>query len=105
MASGRSAGTTSALIARSTLIAVPTIAITTYLYTLWSSKRTLALAIGITTMGLITTWWANNRAFKSISNPLVSVSLLLVGTSAVISILLPYTSESFPVRLRGRATG
>jgi MFS transporter, putative metabolite:H+ symporter len=40
-----------------------------------------------------------------ISNPLVSVSLLVVGTSAVISILLPYTSESFPVRLRGRATG
>ena len=48
---------------------------------------------------------ANNRAFTSISNPLVSVSLLVVGTSAVISILLPYTSESFPVRLGGRATG
>jgi putative MFS transporter len=30
---------------------------------------------------------------------------LVVGTSAVISLLLPYTSESFPVRLRGRATG
>jgi putative MFS transporter len=29
----------------------------------------------------------------------------VVGTSAVISILLPYTSESFPVRLRGRETG
>ena len=33
------------------------------------------------------------------------LSFLVVGTSAVISILLPYTSESFPVRLRGRATG
>lgn len=40
-----------------------------------------------------------------ISDPLISVSLLVVGTSAVISILLPYTSESFPVRWRGRATG
>ncbi|HET9307007.1 MAG TPA: MFS transporter [Candidatus Sulfotelmatobacter sp.] len=105
MASGRSVGTTSALIARSTLIAVPTIAMTTYLYTLWSTKRTLAFAIGITTVGLIATLLANNRAFGSVSNPLVSVSLLVVGTSAVISILLPYTSESFPVRLRGRATG
>jgi putative MFS transporter len=105
MASGRSVVTTSALISRSTLIAVPTIAMTTYLYTLWSTKRTLALAIGITTVGLIATLLANNRAFTLISNPLLSVSLLVVGTSAVISILLPYTSESFPVRLRGRATG
>ena len=30
---------------------------------------------------------------------------MVIGASAVISILLPYTSESFPVRLRGRATG
>jgi MFS transporter, putative metabolite:H+ symporter len=105
MASGRSVGETSALIARSTLIAVPTIAMTTYLYTIWSTKRTLALAIGITTVGLVAMSLASYRAFTSISNPLVSVSLLVVGTSAVISILLPYTSESFPVRLRGRATG
>jgi putative MFS transporter len=79
MASGRSVGMTSTLIARSALIAVPTIAMTTYLYTLWSTKRTLALAIGITTVGLIATLLANNRAFTSISNPLVSVSLLVVA--------------------------
>ena len=105
MASGRSVGLTSALIARSTLIAVPTIILTTYLYTRWSTKRTLTVAIGVTTIGLIATLLAENRAFTSISNPLISVSLLVVGTSAVISILLPYTSESFPVRLRGRAAG
>ncbi|HZR67401.1 MAG TPA: MFS transporter [Terriglobales bacterium] len=105
MASGRSVGLTSALIARSTLIAVPTIGITTYLYTLWSTKRVLVLAIGVTTLGLLATLVGNTRAFSLISNPLVSVSLLVVGTSAVISILLPYTSESFPIRLRGRATG
>jgi putative MFS transporter len=105
MASGRSVGTTSALIARSTLIAVPAIAMTTYLYTVWSTKRTLTLAIGITTVGLIATLLAKSSAFPWISSPLVSVSLLVVGTSAVISILLPYTSESFSVRLRGRATG
>lgn len=105
MASGRSVSLTSALIARSTLIAVPTILLTTYLYTRWSTKRTLATAIGITAAGLVATLLAENRRFASISNPLFSVSLLVVGTSAVISILLPYTSESFPLRLRGRATG
>jgi MFS transporter, putative metabolite:H+ symporter len=105
IAAGRSVGLASKLIARSTLIAVPTIGITTYLYTVWSTKRVLVLAIGVTTIGLFATLFGNNHAFSWISNPLVSVSLLVVGTSAVISILLPYTSESFPIRLRGRATG
>ena len=105
MAAGRSVGRTSALIARSTLIAVPTIGITTYLYTLWSTKRVLVLAIGVTTLGLIATLFGGNQSLSFLSNPLVSVSLLIVGSSAVISILLPYTSESFPIRLRGRATG
>jgi putative MFS transporter len=105
MASGRSMGVASTLIARSTLIAVPTIALTTYLYTVWSTKRVLVAAIGITILGLLATLLGNTGASSVLSNPLLSVSLLVVGTSAVISILLPYTSESFPVRLRGRATG
>ncbi|HUK47195.1 MAG TPA: MFS transporter [Terriglobales bacterium] len=105
MAAGRSVGVASALIARSALIAVPTIALITYLYTVWSTKRVLVVAIGITTLGLIATLLGNNSEFSFLSNPLISVSLLVVGTSAVISILLPYTSESFPVRLRGRAAG
>jgi putative MFS transporter len=105
MAAGRSVGLASKLIARSTLIAVPTIGITTYLYTVWSTKRVLVLAIGITTLGLLATLFRNAHALSWLSNPLVSVSLLVVGTSAVISILLPYTSESFPVRLRARAAG
>lgn len=105
MATGRSMGLASTLIARSALIAVPTIALTTYLYTVWSTKRVLVAAIGVTTLGLFATLLGNSRPFSAISTPLISVSLLVVGTSAVISILLPYTSESFPVRLRGRATG
>jgi MFS transporter, putative metabolite:H+ symporter len=102
---GRSVGVTSALIARSALIAVPTIAVATYLYSLWSTKRVLILAIGITTLGLLATLFRNSSALPFFSNPLVSVSLLIVGTSAVISILMPYAAESFPVRQRGRATG
>ncbi len=51
IAEGRSIGLTSALIAKSTLIAIPTIAVATYLYTVWSTKRVLILAIGVTTMG------------------------------------------------------
>ena len=102
---GRSVGLASALIAQSTLIAIPTVAVATYLYTLWSTKRVLVLAIGITTFGLVATLLRNSSGLPFVSNPLVSVSLLIVGTSAVISILMPYAAESFPVRQRGRATG
>jgi MFS transporter, putative metabolite:H+ symporter len=105
IAEGRSVGLTSALIARSALVAVPTVAAATYLYSLWSTKKVLILSIGITTLGLLATLLRNNRALSFISNPLISVSLLIVGTSAVISILMPYAAESFPVRQRGRATG
>jgi MFS transporter, putative metabolite:H+ symporter len=105
IAEGRSVGVTSALIARSALIAVPTVAVATYLYSLWSTKRVLILAIGITALGLIATLLRNSTALPFLSNPLVSVSLLIVGAGAVISILMPYAAESFPVRQRGRAAG
>jgi MFS transporter, putative metabolite:H+ symporter len=105
MSTGRSMGLASALIARSALFAVPTIALTAYLYTVWSTKRVLVAAISVMTLGLLATLLGRNLQPSLLSSPLVSVSLLVVGTSAVISILLPYTSESFPVRLRGRAIG
>ena len=38
-------------------------------------------------------------------NTAFDVTLLIIGSSGVIAILLPYTSENFPVRVRGRATG
>jgi MFS transporter, putative metabolite:H+ symporter len=105
VAAGRSVSLASSLIARSALFAIPTIAITTYLYTVWSTKRVLVLAIGIMTLGLLATLFGANRMPRGLGSPIVSVSLMVIGTSAVISILLPYTSESFPVRLRGRTTG
>jgi putative MFS transporter len=105
MAEGRSVNLMSTIIARSTLIAVPAIAVATYLYSIWSTKRALIVAIGITTLGLMATLLRGSGALTIVSNPVVSVSLLIVGTSWVISFLLPYTAESFPIRLRGRATG
>jgi putative MFS transporter len=105
VAEGQSVGLASALIARSTIIAIPTVAVATYLYSLWSTKRVLVAAIGITTLGLIATLLRNSHGIVFLGNPLVFVSLLIVGTSAVISLLMPYAAESFPVRQRGRATG
>jgi putative MFS transporter len=103
VAEGQSMGLASAVIAKSTLIAIPTVAVAIWLYSVWSTKGALVVSIGITVLGLVATLL--RHALPLLSNPLVSVTLLVVGTSAVISILIPYSAESFPVRQRGRATG
>jgi putative MFS transporter len=105
VAEGRSVGVASTVIARSALIAAPTIGVCAYLYSVWSTKASLILAIGITFLGLIAVLLRGSEDFAMLANPLVPLSLLLVGSSAMISILLPYATENYPVRVRGRATG
>lgn len=105
VAEGRSMGVASALVARSTLIAVPTIAIVTWLYSAWSTKRVLILSIGVTTLGLIAIPLRDSHSLRLLADPIISLTLLIVGSSAVISLLLPYAAESYPLRVRGRATG
>jgi MFS transporter, putative metabolite:H+ symporter len=105
VAEGRSVGLASAVIARSTLIAAPTIVVSTYLYSVWSTKSSLILAIGIMSLGLLALVLRGHGASPILANPLVPLSLLIVGSSAMISILLPYAAENYPIRVRGRATG
>lgn len=105
VAEGRSMSVASALIARSTLVAIPTTVVAAWLYSVWSTKRVLLLFIGITTLGLVAVLLRHNPALPFLADPAVPVSLLIVGSSGVISILLPYSAESYPLRVRGRATG
>jgi putative MFS transporter len=105
VAEGRSVGLASTIIARSTMIAAPTIVVAAYLYSTWSTKAALMLAIAITTLGLLTVLLRDMGTWSVLSNPIVPLSLLIVGSSGVISILLPYAAESYPIRVRGRATG
>ncbi len=100
VAEGRSAGAASALIAKSALFAVPTVALVTWLYSAWSTKWSLVLMIAMTVLGL-----AALLLRASGGDPLVPVALLIVGSTGVISILLPYAAENYPLRVRGRATG
>jgi putative MFS transporter len=105
VAEGRSVGVASIVIARSTLIAAPTIVVSAYLYSVWSTKYSLMLAIGITAMGLLAILLRGTPALPFLSNPVMPLAFLIVGSSSMISILLPYAAENFPVRVRGRATG
>jgi putative MFS transporter len=105
MRHGRTMGAASSLLARSTLIATPTIALAAWLYSVWSTKRTLIFAVSTTTLGLIAILMQDSGALHFLSSPVLPVTLLIVGNSAIISTLLPYAAESYPLRVRGRATG
>lgn len=105
MHEGRSMGAASSLIARSTLLAAPTIVLVAWLYSVWSTKRTLIFAVAVTTLGLVAILLRDAGGLAILSNPVVPVVLLIVGTSGIISVLLPYSAESYPLRVRGRATG
>ena len=102
---GRSVGLASAIIARSTVIAAPTVVVTAFLYSTWSTKYSLLTAIGVMALGLIAVMLRGIGGYSWLVNPIVSLSLLIVGSTAVISILLPYAAENYPVGVRGRATG
>jgi putative MFS transporter len=104
VAEGASVSAASALIARATLIAAPVVLVSAWLYSAWSTRGALMLMLGITCLGLLGLQLRSSVAglFASIA---FDLTLLIIGTSGVIAILLPYTSENFPLRIRGRATG
>lgn len=105
MREGRSMGAASRLLARSTLIAAPTIAIAAWLYSVWSTKKTLILAVSTTTLGLVAILLREAGIIHVLATPVLPVTLLIIGNSGIISMLLPYAAENYPVRVRGRATG
>lgn len=104
IAEGHDMGVAAAIIARSSFIAIPVVALAALLYSRWSTKGSLLAMTGITALGLIALA-LRQAGVPAASNPVIALSLLIVGSTGVISILLPYTTESYPLRIRGRATG
>lgn len=103
VAEGRSVGAASALIAQSTLISMPVIAVSTLLYSRWSTKGSLLLMMSAMAVGLAA-FALRGVAFLP-AEPLFALSLVVIGSSGVIAIILPYTTENYPLAFRGRATG
>lgn len=102
VAKGYSVGVSSRLLAESALIAFPTVFIAALLYSRWSTKWALATMIGLTLAGLLLVL---PLELAGSGSPVLPVALLIVGTNGIIAIVLPYAAESFPLRVRGRATG
>jgi putative MFS transporter len=99
---GYSMELTSRLLAQSALIAFPTIFIAAYVYSRLSTKWSVVGSIAVTLAGLIGIFALE---LDLIGSPVLPVALLIVGTNALIAMLLPYAAESFPLRIRGRTTG
>lgn len=94
----------SGILAKSALVALPTITIAAWLYSRWSSKWTLVGTVLMTLLGLAGALLPAH--ILSWSPILIAViALLIVGTNGMIAVLLPYTAENYPLGSRGRATG
>jgi len=102
IAKGYSVGLSSKLLAESALIAFPTVFVVAYVYGAWSTKWSLVGSLALTLAGLAGVLWLELTGDGS---PVFPVALLIIGTNALIAMLLPYTAESFPLRIRGRTTG
>lgn len=97
-------GVAAAIIARSTFISVPVVVLAALLYSRWSTKGALLVMVGISAAGLLA-MVLRESGVSAAADPVIALTLLIVGSTGVISILLPYTAESYPLRIRGRATG
>ena len=102
VAKGYSMATSSRLLAESALIAFPTIFVVAFAYSRLSSKWSVVGAIAVTVAGLL---GVLRLEFAGVGSPVLPVACLIVGTNALIAMLLPYAAESFPLRIRGRTTG
>jgi len=71
-------------------------------YSVAVSSKLLAESALIAVVGLL---GVLQLEFTGTGSPVLPVALLIVGTNALIAMLLPYTAESFPLRIRGRTTG
>ena len=100
VAEGHSVGVSSQLLAKSALIAFPTVFACAFLYSRWSTKWSLAATIAVSALGV-----AGVLTLRPGVSPVLPVALMIIGTNGLLAILLPYTAESFPLRIRGRATG
>jgi len=104
VAKGYSMGVSSGLLAASALIAVPTVFAAAWLYSRWSSKGALIGAIALCGAGLLGLIHLELSS-PADASPVFVIALLIVGINAIIAMILPYAAESYPLQVRGRATG
>ncbi len=105
VAMGVDASATSALLARSALIALPGMVPAIWLYHHWSTIRSLVLFIALTGLSLIAFATIAWLEVNSIPATTMATVALLVSSSGLIAMLIPYATEIYPVHSRGTGSG
>lgn len=95
----------SALLARSAILALPGIGIVVWFYQRWSSIRTLVLFIGVTTLALLFFFVIDLVGVRVSAVTTIGTVALLLSISGVIATLIPYAAEIYPVHLRSTGSG
>ncbi len=105
VAMGVDASATSALLARSALIALPGMLPAIWLYHHWSTIRSLVLFIALTGLSLIAFAAIAWLEVNSITATTMATVALLISSSGLIAMLIPYATEIYPVHSRGTGAG
>ena len=102
---GMNPAAASALLARSALLALPGTLLVIWLYHSWSSVKTLVLFIVLTAATLMAFFAASVAGLRSETVMVVITALLLVSSSGVIAMLIPYAAEIYPADQRATGSG
>jgi len=95
----------SALLAKGAVYALPGILVVVALYQRWSSVKSLVLFIALSALSLLAFAAIGWLQLRSPAVVVAAVAALLVSTSGVIAMLIPYAAEIYPVHLRGTGAG
>lgn len=102
---GMSAEVANGMLAQSGLLALPGIVVVVWLYHAWSSIHTLVGFVALTTASLLLFLALGALDLTSSAALVAATALLLISVSGVISMLIPYAAETYPVHLRGTGSG
>jgi len=99
------ANTTSHLLAHSAMLALPGILLVIWLYYRWSSIKTLILFIVFSSASLLAFYLLGTLGIHSATSITIATASLLISSSGVIAMLIPYAAEIYPVYLRATGSG
>jgi MFS transporter, putative metabolite:H+ symporter len=102
---GFETGDAEGILADSALIGFPAVFVVALLYGFWSSRGTMII-LATLTAGTLTAFAVLGDSVGEHRFLLHAlIVLVLVGTSATLAMLTPYSSEVYPTRIRARGTG
>jgi putative MFS transporter len=105
LASGFTVQSASALLAKSAIYALPGVAVAAWLYSRWSSRRTIVLVSAVTAAALLAFIPLSGTAHQQPILLTILVLALLIATAAMTSTLSPYSTEIYPTRARASGAG